>query len=160
MLDCYNNNLDKTEYWEDTTDENPLYAYYNTSDFYGQNAVGITVKKTTKKPEDFVIKKSVQLKYDLSQDKLGSGDTDKPSAGDVAINIKPFPYELQEYMQSCCDSAIADADLNPLISDERIELMKKLLTPETIIAVAVTESSWKYGTSGTDFYENIVKDKE
>jgi hypothetical protein len=141
MLDCYDNNLDKTEYWEDTTDENPLYAYYDTSDFYGQNAVGITVKKTTKKPEEFVIKKSVQLEYNIHQDKLGSGLA-KPSAGSTAIKILPFPYELQEYIQSCCDSAIEDA--RGKVSSERIVLMEKLLTPEAIIAIGVSESSWQY----------------
>jgi hypothetical protein len=143
MLDNYDNNLDKTNYWEDTNDPNPLYAYYNTSNFYGQNAVGITVKKTTKKPEDFVIKKSVQLEYNVSQNNSGTIGMKKLSAGDTAIRILPFPYELQEYIQSCCDSAIEDAEKRGLPAD-RIALMKELLTPETIIAIGVTESSWQY----------------
>ena len=148
MLDGIENEFVNNPIYWDIKDENPLYAYADTSENYGQNLAGITVEKTTKKPEEYLLKRSVVLTYDLSQTRNENDyGMNKYNVTGAARNYIAFPYELQEYMQSCCDTAINDA-LKKGVDESRMKLLKKYLTPELIIAVATTESSWKYGATG------------
>ena len=147
MLDGIENEfVNKPIYW-DIKDDKPLYAYANTSDYYDLNSANIYVKKTQKKPEEFVVKKSVYLCYDLSHEKNENDYNIQENETDCNKKYIAFPYELQEYMQSCCDTVIEKAEGNG-VSEDRINFMKKYLTPELIMAVGVTESGWAYGSVG------------
>ena len=170
MLDGIENEfVNKQIYW-DIKDENPLYAYANTSDNYGRNYAGINVNRTTKKPEEYVVKKSVSLPYTVTQ---SSNKCDYPPSGtgknvyEISYANKvytAFPYELQEYMQSCCDTVINEARRKAAddytgydrIDLKRIEFMEKYLTPELIMAVGVTESGWKFGVLGVGESESYT----
>lgn len=144
MLDCLDNELDKTKYW-DIKDENPLYAYADTSKNYGMNGAGIWVDKTKKRPGEYVVKKNVALNYFLHQTQSQHDIGTCPTISGASKIYIPFPYEIQEYMQSCCDTVINAYKASGVLDEWRIELLEEYLTPELIMAIGTTESGWTYG---------------
>ena len=149
MLDGIENKFVNNPIYWDIKDENPLYAYADTKDNYGVNAAGILVKKTSKSPNEYIVKKIVPLTYYLSQTQSTPSYGNNIAELTVASKIYlPFPYELQEYMQSCCDTVIREVKTNPKyanIESWRIDMLEKYLTPELLMAIGTTESGWTYG---------------
>lgn len=149
MLDDIDNNFVQNLIYWDIKDEKPLYAYADTKENYGLNSAGIWVEKTSKSPDEYIVKKTVPLTYYLSQTKstpsYGGNINELTGASKIYL---PFPYELQEYMQSCCDTVIREVKTNSKYADIegwRIDMLEKYLTPELLMAIGTTESGWTYG---------------
>jgi hypothetical protein len=142
MLDCYDNNLDKTKY-DTIVDENPLYAFSNTDDLYGYNNANIFIQKT-KIPHDrfYDFKKltiDVEIFYSAN---IEPENGNKSGYNKAAVGNYRFSYEVQEYMYSVCETIINKYKQSGNLKQETIEFLEKYLTPELLMAIGTTESGW------------------
>jgi hypothetical protein len=133
----------------------------DTSGNYGVNAAGINVVQTETNSSEWYYDITLALTMQVTQtniENLGSYAMKYEEIKTVSYpcNIDySFSYEVQEYMQSACDTVI-QAAVNNNVSVDRIELMEKYLTPELIMAVGTTESGWVKEIGEKSTYTGII----
>jgi hypothetical protein len=143
MLDCYDNDLDKTTY-DNIIDQSPLYSFSNTTELYGLNNAGILIKKTKSDRNEFFSNSPILLDKEITYSFNGTilGDGIRNGKNIAAVGEYRFSFEIQEYMQSVCETIINNYIDNGE-NDEVISYLRKYLTPSLIIAIGTTESGWK-----------------
>lgn len=81
------------------------------------------------------------MKFKPLRENYTETDTGNPNVCGTAKYY--FSYEVQEYMQSVCDTLIFKyQNQSPKIDDKTVTFLKKYLTPELIMAIGSVESGW------------------
>lgn len=123
----------------------------DTTDIYAYNMSKIHVNKTNKETCEFYYSKALDTSTNLIFKPLRP-NYDVSDVGNPNIcgnGIYLFSYESQEYIQSVCDTVLAEYENECSlgnISEETLNFLKKHLNPMLIIAIGAVETGWDIAT--------------